>query len=87
LITGNTFLPCDRMFALIEKEKKKAQAFVPDQLLKIILDSRSSNPFQIQKIRRGDMKSFGILMELLLRPATFKVTQYCLISLSQELPA
>jgi len=81
-ITGHIFLPCDWMFALIEKEKKKAQAFAPDEWLKIILDFRPSSPFQIQRIRRKDMKSFGILMELLPRPATFKVTQYCLISLS-----
>jgi len=86
LVTGHTFLPCDRLFALIEKKKKQAQAFVPSQWLEIISEARPNRPFVIQLMNREDMKNFGILLERLPRPATFKVTNYCLITQSYDQP-
>ena len=87
LVTGHTFLPCDRLFALIEKKKKHCTAYIPDQWIEVILSARPSKPFLIQRMYRESFLSFSALLQNLPRPNTFKVTHYCKILLSKESPS
>jgi len=84
LVTGQTFLPCDRLFALVEKLKKRSDAFVPEHWISIIQKARPSNPFYIQRMTQEDFLCFDELTEFLQRPDSFKVTQYCWIVLKLE---
>lgn len=47
LVSGHSFMPCDRDFALIEKRKKVSQAFVPLDLHSIVKSARYTPPFNI----------------------------------------
>lgn len=41
LTTGHCFLPCDRDFALIERKKKSAMVYIPDQWVEVIANASS----------------------------------------------
>lgn len=47
LISGHSFMPCDRDFALIEKRKKVSTAFIPSDLHTVVKSARYSPPFDI----------------------------------------
>lgn len=71
LIPGHTRLPCDRDFALIEKEKKRVvQVYSPDHWYEIVGDANKKNPFVVTPMKNEDFYSF----EQLLRTITKKTT-------------
>lgn len=48
LITGHSFLQCDRDFGIIEKRKKVMKSYVPEDLKKVITGAKNtSQPFQV----------------------------------------
>lgn len=47
LVSGHSFLQCDRDFALIEKRKRKVKAMVPEDLKDIILSSSHTGRFEV----------------------------------------
>jgi hypothetical protein len=75
LCTGHTFLPCDRLFALIEKRRKVSKAYIPDEWADIIAETRQGNPFQIQRMTINNIYDFKILERLIPRPQSLKVTE------------
>lgn len=46
LVTGHSFLSCDRDFAQIEKRKRLCEAFVPEELQEIVR-SKTQNKFNV----------------------------------------
>uniref|UniRef100_A0A8D9AAU6 Uncharacterized protein n=1 Tax=Cacopsylla melanoneura TaxID=428564 RepID=A0A8D9AAU6_9HEMI len=65
LVTGHSFLPCDRDFALIEREKKKTKLMVPSQIL--IGASNEKSPFIITEMQQADFKDLDLMAAALLR--------------------
>ena len=55
LVSGHSFMPCDRDFALVEKRKKVTKAYVPSDLHAIVKSARYTPPFTIV-----DMTSCGV---------------------------
>lgn len=47
LVSGHSFLSCDRDFAVIEKRKRNTKAFIPSELHDIVRTSRHENPFEV----------------------------------------
>lgn len=47
LVSGHSFLQCDRDFALIEKRKKNCQAIIPDHLHEIRRSSTRTGKFEV----------------------------------------
>ncbi|KAK5648470.1 hypothetical protein RI129_003362 [Pyrocoelia pectoralis] len=47
LVSGHSFMPCDRDFALIEQRKKVTKAHVPSDLHAIVRSARYTPPFQV----------------------------------------
>lgn len=45
LMSGHSFLPCDRDFGVIEKRKKRCKSFVPEDLQKMVSTARTYPPF------------------------------------------
>lgn len=54
LVSGHSFMPCDRDFALIEKRKRVTKANVPSDLHAIVKCARYTPPFNVI-----DMTNFG----------------------------
>ncbi|KAJ4451563.1 hypothetical protein ANN_03032 [Periplaneta americana] len=55
ILSGHSFLQCDSDFALIEKRKKVAKAFIPSDQLKIVQDSKIVKPFQTVPMLESDV--------------------------------
>lgn len=47
LVSGHSFMPCDRDFALIEKRKKVTRAYVPSDLHAVVTGARYTPPFKV----------------------------------------
>lgn len=47
LVSGHSFLSCDRDFAIIEKRKKVGKPFVPLDLVRMIATAREVQPFVV----------------------------------------
>ena len=58
LVSGHTFLPSDRDFALIEKKKREREVFVPEQWYRLVEETRSRSPFRVARIQQENIKSF-----------------------------
>lgn len=54
LVSGHSFMPCDRDFGLIEKRKRNMKAFIPKDLIPVIESARYNPPFKVL-----DMTNFG----------------------------
>ncbi|CAG7817305.1 unnamed protein product, partial [Allacma fusca] len=82
LVTGHSFLPCDRDFAVIERyaKYKKASIAVPSEWMKVIANCRPQSPFSIVKLTYQDFLDFEILKTRLPKPDSLKVTQFHVIS-------
>jgi hypothetical protein len=76
LYTGHSFLPCDRMFAIIEKRKKTATAIVPQEWVQIIRESRLDRPFRIREMNIQNIMNISSLDRHIPRPPTLLVTQH-----------
>lgn len=67
LVSGHSYLPCDRDFGTIEKQKRYfSDIFLPDDWLKVISSSRKGNKkFEIVKMNSEDFISTEKLEKLL----------------------
>lgn len=58
LVSGHSYLPCDRDFGTIEKQKRfVSEIYVPMHWIKVISSARKSNKFEIIKMEKEDFKS------------------------------
>jgi len=85
LSTGHSFLPCDRDFALIEKQKKTAKVLVPSQWKYVIANARLEKPFTIVEMSQIDFKDFSSL-EKDMTKKKLKITQAMWLKLSADAP-
>ncbi|KAF6208709.1 hypothetical protein GE061_017167 [Apolygus lucorum] len=67
LVSGHSFLPCDRDFALIEKKKKTSKVYVPSQWKYVIADAKVNEPFSIVEMRQEDFKDLQEIERHLLK--------------------
>ena len=66
LVSGHSYLPCDRDFGVIEKQKRFFHdIFLPDDWIKVISSSKKINKFQVVKMKPEDFKSTEKLEKLL----------------------
>jgi hypothetical protein len=84
--TGHSFLPCDRMFALIEKQKKTATALVPQEWVQIIRSTRLVQPFRVTEMNRTNIIDIKALEAIIPRPSDLQVTNYLQYRISSDYP-
>lgn len=66
LVSGHSYLPCDRDFGTIEKQKRFfSEIYVPMDWIKVISSARKSNKFEIVKMAKQDFKSTKNLESLI----------------------
>lgn len=61
LVSGHTYLPCDRDFAQIEKRKRLSKLYIPEHIEKMIAESCHKNLFQVIYLEDVDFKNLQIL--------------------------
>lgn len=83
MTTGHSFLPCDREFALIERNKKNAMVYVPDQWIEVI--ANSSTKFEVMPLVSEDFKDLSIVENSMNR-GDFRITQYVWLKIAHDDP-
>lgn len=58
LVSGHSFLPCDRDFAQIEKRKRVEKCEVPKDLVKLMENATPNNPFVVTTLQPEDFFDF-----------------------------
>lgn len=86
LVSGHSFLPCDRDFALIEKNKKSAKLYAPEDVTTLICNARVNNPFQVFVMKQSDFVDLSPLEQIFKRDPNLKVTQARWIRLTADEP-
>jgi hypothetical protein len=86
LHTGHSYMPCDRLFAMIEKKKKTCTAIVPQDWVQIVRETRIGVQFDIQEMSRLDFFNIMSLERMIPRPRTLRVTEHLWYSMSAEEP-
>lgn len=78
LVTGHSYLPCDQLFGLIEKEKKKSIVIVPTQWIDVLRSTKipGSTPFIVREMNQNDLISLEPLLALIPRPNTLQISSY-----------
>lgn len=84
--TGHSFMPCDRLFALIEKKKKTATVNVPDDWIDVIRSARVNNPFTMIRMTQGNIYNIKNLCSLVPKPHDLKVTEFQWFRLTKQEP-
>lgn len=59
LVSGHSFMDCDRDFGVIEKRRKVSKAMIPEELQDVVKSARVNNPFKVVPILKEDFKDFG----------------------------
>ncbi|KAF6204992.1 hypothetical protein GE061_019159 [Apolygus lucorum] len=73
LVSGHSFLPCDRDFALVEKRKKVTKAFIPSDLHEIVRSAKTTVPFKIVDMTDKPFFDFGEPAKKLLNAEKLKI--------------
>ena len=64
LVSGHSYLPCDRDFGLIEKRKKvQKYVFTPSEWASVISQSRLKHPFKVKEMKQSDFVSAQPLVD------------------------
>lgn len=85
LVSGHSFLPCDRDFALIERQRKKAKAMVPSDWKYVIASAKLNKPFSIIELNQGDFKNMTSLC-LGTKKGKLKITTAMWLKMTAEDP-
>nr|CAD7399314.1 unnamed protein product [Timema poppensis] len=75
LVTGHSFLPCDRDFALIERAKKKMKALVPSDWKYVIGAAKVNEPFTIFEMQQENFKDLEVLSRGFKNKAKLQITK------------
>ncbi|KAF6198240.1 hypothetical protein GE061_007987 [Apolygus lucorum] len=59
LVSGHSYMPCDRDFGIIEKTKKVCKTMVPGEVADMIRDAKSTQPFQVVNMGPADFKNIS----------------------------
>lgn len=79
LLSGHSFLPCDRDFALIEKRKKCCKAFVPSELKDIVLSSTHNKKFEVIEMMKNKFFEFQSVCDNLINTKNINVSKVSMI--------
>lgn len=75
LVSGHSYLPCDRDFAQIEKRKRVVKNFTTNHIANMIAEARHKKPFKVVKMQINDFKDFQNMAEVYLSTTKLKISQ------------
>lgn len=86
LVTGHTYLPCDRDFAQIEKRKRVTKLIVPADIEKMILECCHKTPFKVSHVEEQDFKNIQQLADEYINTSKLNISQTAWVRISADDP-
>lgn len=86
LVSGHSYLSCDRDFAHIEKRKRVTKTFVPKDIEKMITEALHSNPFIVHPLEKQDFRDFQLACDSVLNTTKLSIASVSWIKVSKEDP-
>ncbi|CAH2006901.1 unnamed protein product [Acanthoscelides obtectus] len=86
LVSGHSYLACDRDFAQIERRKRVTKNYVPDHLEKMIRSAQHKNPFNVIRMNREDFKNLQEISDSFLNTTKLNISKACWIEVSKKNP-
>lgn len=84
LVSGHSYLPCDRDFGQIENRKRVCKLYVPQDIEKIITEARHKNPFHVMHILRDDFKNLQKFADEFIRTTKLNISKAAWIQITQD---
>nr|XP_014030419.1 unnamed protein product [Salmo salar]XP_014030420.1 unnamed protein product [Salmo salar] len=84
MVSGHSFLPCDRSFATIEKRRKVSVLHTPDDVSKMMLEAQPAKPFKVMRMQCEDFRHLPD--SVLKRPAGLQITSVRWLKVTVEDP-
>lgn len=86
LVSGHSFLSCDRDFAQIEKRKRKSDCQVPLDLIKVIVSARLDHPYVAGLMESHIFFDFRAAARESLSTTKLKISQTAWIKITKDKP-
>ncbi|KAJ8936941.1 hypothetical protein NQ314_012122 [Rhamnusium bicolor] len=86
LVSGHSFLSCDRDFAQIEERKTMCKCMVPKDLVEMIVNARNVQPFVVIMMQKEDLLDFKEASNVYLNTQKFNISKAQWIRIDQENP-
>nr|CAI5834258.1 unnamed protein product [Callosobruchus analis] len=87
LVSGHSFMPCDRDFALIEKRKRTMKAYIPEDLIDVIKSARYNPPFEVIDMTQFCFWNIKEAADVYLNTSKLQISQAAAIRIAKQNPA
>lgn len=84
LVSGHSFLSCDRDFAQIEKRKRLDKCEVPMDLVRLMVSATPKNPFMVTLMQPDDFYDFKKAAETCLTTTNLQISKAKWIVIKKE---
>ena len=84
LVSGHSYLPCDRDFAQIEKCKKVENCQVPKDLIKLMVNATPNNPFIVTMLQPDDLIDFKQAADLYINTTKLNISKCSWIKIEKN---
>lgn len=81
VVSGHSYLTCDRDFAQIEKRKRVVKNYTPENIGKMIAEARHQKPFNVLHMQRNDFKDFQSMADEYLNTTKLQISQVAWIKI------
>ncbi|KAJ8926657.1 hypothetical protein NQ314_020959 [Rhamnusium bicolor] len=75
LVSGHSYLTCDRDFTQIEKRNRVVKNYTPENIGKMIAEARYQRPFNVVYMQRKDFKDFQSMADEYLNTTKLQISQ------------
>lgn len=84
LVSGHSYMPCDRDFGIIEKRKKICSTMVPEEVAAMIRDAKHFQPFNVVMMTSDDFYDFAKECDTFLNTAPIEISTLSWICISLD---
>lgn len=86
LVSGHSYLPCDRDFAQVEKRKRVCKLFVPSDIETMIKEARHQNPFTVVNMVENDFKDLQKFADSFINTSNLQISKASWIRITSDNP-
>ncbi|GFQ78871.1 uncharacterized protein TNCT_122361 [Trichonephila clavata] len=84
LVSGHSYMPCDRDFGIIEKRKRLCKPMVPEEIAEMIAEARHVQPFNVVMMKEEDFYDIFAQCDTFLNTSPIKISTASWIKISRE---
>lgn len=84
LVSGHSYMPCDRDFGIIEKRKKVCPTMVPEEVAAMIREAKHFQPFNVIMMTADDFYDFAKESDSFLNTTPIKISTLSWIRISRD---